>query len=273
MSSQVQSLQLYKIISLPVPASTNKRLKHATKLLDLPNYIALTYQHDYYLPLTDSDLIKCEHSRDIHRNFYMALIPTTVPQCALALFENNVNQVSALCNLRFLENHISHAIYELTPTSVLVFYSEDLHLDCLQRQRTFFKRYMVAHFMVLNYRDLYFSPRLVHCYNSSSDPAISHPINLALIQEFFDSDEFKPILGNSLFNASVPLSLPNFTFYSHEISNVLTADAKTHLNLKKLADAAEKDQLIFKTLHEPLLAGEISLQSEWPDKSAIFSFV
>lgn len=273
-SSHAQPLQLYKILALPVPTSTNGS-KHATKLLDLPDYMALTYQHDYYHSLSSSVLVNCVHGSTVICNFNMALIPTTVPQCSSALFQNNVKQVSQLCNFRFLENHISHDIIELTPTSVLVYDSEDLYLDCPQNQR----RIPGCTFCVieipckcsLSTRLLYFAQRLVKCYNSSSDFSVLHPVNLALVHEFFYQQQFDSILGNSLFTSPVQLSLPNFSFYKHYFSKILAADAKTHLNLKKIASAAKKDEMIFKTLSEPLLSGDISLQSSWPDTNTILS--
>ena len=274
-SSHAQPLQLYKIISLPIPVTSNTSLKHATQLLDLPQYLALSYQHDYYLPLYSSDLTNCVHGNVIYCNFNMALVPTSVPQCSLSLFQNDVKQVSRLCNFRFLENHISHDIIELTPTSVLVFDSEELDLDCPQSQR----KIPGCTFCVidlpcrcsLSSKNVYFSPRLVHCYNSSLDFSVLHPVNLALVQEFFDEKAFNSILADSLFATPVPLSVPNFLFYTHNMSKILAADAKTHLNLKKIATAAKQDNLIFKTLAEPLLSGDISLQSTWPDVNAILS--
>ena len=275
-SSHAQPLQLYKIISLPVPTPTNKTTKHATKLLDLPQYLALTYQHDYYLPLSTDDLTNCVHGPIVFCSFNKALIPITVPDCSLALFQNNVKQVSRLCNFRFLENHLSHDIIELTPTSVLVYDSEELDLVCPQSQR----KIPGCTFCVINIpckcslstRKLYFSPRLVDCYESSSNFSIFHPVNLALVQEFFDEKRFTSLLADSLFTTPVQLAIPDFSFYNHSMSKILAADTKTHLSLKKIAVAAKKDKMIFKTLTEPLLSGDISLQSSWLDTNTIVSF-
>lgn len=74
----------------------------------------------------------------------MAHTQTTMhPQCSLALFQNKVKQVSTLCNLWFLENHISHDIIELTPTSVMVYQNEELLLNCPQSHKAT-KRYLSA---------------------------------------------------------------------------------------------------------------------------------
>ncbi|CAC5385208.1 unnamed protein product [Mytilus coruscus] len=232
--------------------------------------------HDYYLPLSTDDLTNCVHGPIVFCTFNKALIPITVPDCSLALFQNNVKQVSRLCNFRFLENHLSHDIIELTPTSVLVYDSEELDLVCPQSQR----KIPGCTFCVINIpckcslstRKLYFSPRLVDCYESSSNFSILHPVNLALVQEFFDEKQFTSLLADSLFTTPVQLAIPDFSFYNHSMSKILAADANTQLSLKKIAVAAKKDKMIFKTLTEPLLSGDISLQSSWLDTNTIVSF-
>ncbi|CAC5404909.1 unnamed protein product [Mytilus coruscus] len=245
-------------------------------MLDLPQYLGLTYQHDYYLPLSTDDLTDCVHGRIVFCTFNKALFPITVPDCSLALFQNSVKQVSRLCNLRFLENHLSHDIIEVTPTSVLGYDSEELDLICPQSQR----KIPGCTFCVINIpckcslstRKLYFSPRLVDCYESSSNFSILHPVNLALVQEFFDEKRFTSLLADSLFTTPVQLAISDFSFYNHNISKILAADAKTYLSLKKIAVAAIKDKMIFKTLTEPLLSGNISLQSSLLDTNTIVSF-
>ena len=57
------------------------------------------------------------------------------------------------------------------------------------------------------------------------------------------------------------------------MTSILVADQEQHLSLTKMARAARKDERIFKTLTEPLLTGDIQLQSEWPDINAIFIFI
>ena len=57
------------------------------------------------------------------------------------------------------------------------------------------------------------------------------------------------------------------------MSQILVADQKEHLSLTKMAKAAKKDEQIFKTLTEPLLTGDITLNKEWPDTNAVLVFV
>lgn len=273
-SAHAHPLQLYKVLSLPVPV--NNTLKHATKLLDLPDFFAVTHQHDYYLPLSAKQLTNCQHDSAITCNFNLALIPSHVQQCTIALFNNDMKQVKRLCNFRFLENHLTHDIIELSSTSVLVYQSDTLALDCQNKQTLL----PGCRFCVINLpckcslatKSLYLAPRLVQCYNNTKEVSILHPVNLALLQEFFSDDKLKSIPANKLFSTQVQLSIPHFTFYKHNINNILAADQQMHLSLKKMTAAARNDSKIFKTLTEPLLDGLISLQSDWPDLNAILSF-
>lgn len=44
-------------------------------------------------------------------------------------------------------------------------------------------------------------------------------------------------------------------------------------NLSKMVKAAEKDELVFQSLTEPLLEGNIQINSSWPSVSDIIDFV
>lgn len=74
---------------------------------------------------------------------------------------------------------------------------------------------------------LYFSPRLVDCYNASRIIKVLHPVNLALVQESFDEKHFGQILADTFFASPVQVSLPKFSFYSYKMSSMLAADANT----------------------------------------------
>ncbi|XP_063412759.1 uncharacterized protein LOC134695439 isoform X1 [Mytilus trossulus] len=274
-SSLTHPLRLYKILSLPVPV--NNSLKHATKLLDLPDFFAITHQHDYYLHISANELSNCKHESIVTCNFNKALIPTHVPQCTIGLFNNDINQVSQFCDFRFLKNHLTHDIIELSSTSVLVYQSDSLALNCPGKQTTLpgckFCVIQLPCKCSLSTVSLYLPPRLVNCYNKTSELSVFHPINLAVLQEFFNQNKLKTILGDSLFSNQISMTIPNFKFYTHNMSNILAADHEVHLSLKKMSAAARNDSLIFKSLTEPLLYGQIKLQSEWPDLNAILIFV
>lgn len=61
--------------------------------------------------------------------------------------------------------------------------------------------------------------------------------------------------------------------YAHNYNQVLANDNKAHLNLSKMVKAAKKDELVFQSLTEPLIEGNIQINSSWPSVSDIIDFV
>lgn len=68
------------------------------------------------------------------------------------------------------------------------------------------------------------------------------------------------------------MSIQDFKFYNHSISQVLANDQKAHLSLRKIASAVKSDRKIFRTLAEPLIDGQILIPQSWPSTSDIKTF-
>lgn len=83
----------------------------------------------------------------------------------------------------------------------------------------------------------------------------------------------KSILGDTTFLDPIQVNLPDFKIYSHDYNQFLAEDQKVHLNLTKMVNVAKKDQVIFKSLAEPLLEGNIAIDSSCPTVSDIVDFV
>ena len=278
LSSQKLPLHLYKIISLPVPVNANSSSQmHATQLLSLPDYFAITPHHDQFIPLYSKDLVNCQHGSVILCDFNIALRPITVPDCTMALFSNNRQQIKSLCDFRFRPHLLQSDIIELSATSVLVYNSHNLILDCPKEQKIVPGCvFCIVHIPCrcsLSTNSMYFSPRLVNCYNQTSKYTMVHPVNLALLQEFFDDSKLMSIFGETTFQSPINLSVPVFNMYNHSFSSIIANDQKAHLSLKKMAAAAKKEQKVFKSLAEPLIDGLIDIAPSWPTTNDIMSLV
>ncbi|CAC5417186.1 unnamed protein product [Mytilus coruscus] len=119
-----------------------------------------------------------------------------------------------------------------------------------------------------------FSPKKVdQCQNNSDSVTILHPVNLALIQSFFSSETCNSIMGDTTFTNPAVLSLPNLNFYNHSFSQFIAQDQQLHFSLKRIAQSTEKDKVIFKSLSESMLDGQISAIESWPDFNGIISLV
>ena len=162
-------------------------------------------------------------------------------------------------------------IVELSPTSVLLYNTPTVVLDCPLEKKVLkgcaFCAMNIPCRCSLSTETLFFASRLVNCYNSSTKFSVIHPLNLALLQEFFDESKLSHIFGNTYFPTPVNMSIPEFIFYNHSIHDVLANDHKAHLSLKKIAKAVKNDQKIFSSLAEPILDGQIKIPIAWPNTS------
>lgn len=274
-SSHRYPLTLYQILSLPIPI--NSTSNHASQLLDIPDFLALTDRHDQYALISQKQLTKCSQSlSSLTCNFNIPLKPVTLPNCITALFFNNVAQVKSLCNFRFVPNLLESNIIELSPTSVLIYNVKNIDVDCPNSQRVSqgctFCIFELPCQCSISTESMVFTPRLINCEKESKNVSILYPVNLALLQEFFNNSKLVSIFGDTTFRKPIQSMVPNLKIYNHSFSRILADDRSFHLSLKKLANAAKKDQIAFKSLAEPLLDGQIFLDSDYFDTKSILLY-
>jgi len=100
----------------------------------------------------------------------------------------------------------------------------------------------------------YIPPRFSHCHHHSNPVTIHHPVNLALLQQFFNATALSKITAHDTFEAPLNITLPDFKLFEHNFSTLIARDKQESLNLKKMAEAAKRNQEIFTSLAEPILA-------------------
>ena len=264
-------LQLYKVRSLPSPVNASST--HGTQILDLPDYFAVTSHQQYFLTLSKSDLTICRKHNMYLCPYNRMFQPITQKTCILSLFANNKDDISSLCNFRYLEDIIMPSIHELSSTYVLIYSSFNLAIDCQNKQEVNPGCNMcVLHLPCgcsITSQYWYYPPRLAECQGQQDHISTFHPINLALIQEFFNKSALLAISSETLFTKHVEVVLPSFNFYNHTMHDKITADQKFHLSMKKITKASKNDEKIFKSLAEPILDGQIDFQTSWPDTDSI----
>lgn len=101
-----------------------------------------------------------------------------------------------------------------------------------------------------------------------------HPVNLALLQQFFDQDSHSTIFGDTIFQDFVKIQIPNFHIFNHSFSQYLANDKTQHLSLKRIAKAVKHDGKIFPTLAESMPDGQVTFAVDnWPDTSGILAII
>ena len=103
------------------------------------------------------------------------------------------------------------------------------------------------------YSDNFLYPaRTTHCLDANSSTT-SHPVNLAVLQEFFHEELLNHIKADTMY-ANMPIvETPPFKLFSHNWTDFLAGDTTSSLKLKKVAQAVRDKQQVFTQLSEPIL--------------------
>lgn len=269
-----EPLHLFKVSTLPVPI--NSTSPHGTQLLDLAPYFAITADQQHYATLTSEDLTDCYGSKTKYCSKNIALSPVTSPSCILALFANDKTQVKENCDFRFLHNVIRPRILEISPNSLLLYRTPLLSMECLKQHKMVtgcdFCIFTLPCRCSVSTNTLYFVPRLGACHKHVDNVTVVHPVNLALLQHFFDNDFVDRIFADTYFDHTVNVTVPDIKLYNHKMSDIIAADSKAHLSLSKLADITKNDAVVYQSLTEPLLEGDIALTTTWPTTDGIITY-
>ena len=86
--------------------------------------------------------------------------------------------------------------------------------------------------------------KIIFCNNETRDITTLYLVNLAVIQQFFNDSQIRKVLADT-FNNSIDIKVPPFQIYEHKMANIFADDFKYSLNLRKMANRAKKDQVIF----------------------------
>ena len=269
-SSFAKPLLLYKVFSFPVPINASS--DHATQLMSLPDYFLHTSDNQHFTTFSSSQLASCSGTVAKFCSYNVQLRSSASPSCLSSVFYNQKDNIKEQCDFRFLLNNLKPSIIELSPSHTLMYKISMVALDCKERQRimkgcTFCVMKLPCLCSVTS-DNLYLPPRLGNCNNNSDAVTVLHPVNLALLQVFFDSTAHSTIFGDTTFSNFVNLEIPQFKIYNHSISKYLANDQTYHLSLKRMADTARKDETVFRSLSESILAGQVDLALDaWPDTS------
>lgn len=273
MSPFAEPLTMFKILTFPVPI--NETSNHATHLVDLPEILAVTSNLAYYTTLNAQDLIKCSRTKIVTCSFTQVLKPFTYNSCELALFKNDKTLIKSLCNFRVSLDHVQPQVKEISDSAILVYKTKILEFDCQSGRKTV----TGCDFCILSRQckcaistsDMYLPPRLSKCHEDTTSKV--HPVNLALLQQFFNDTSLKNVDGNTLFENPLKVETPVFKIYNHTMSSIIADDRQAHLSLQKMAKAASDEAVVFKSMTDPILSGDISLDEGWPSRDDILLYI
>ncbi|XP_041351896.1 uncharacterized protein LOC121370610 [Gigantopelta aegis] len=186
-------------------------------------------------------------------------------------------EIKKLCNFRYITQPEPSQLIKIDESSVLVYRIPLLSLKCPCTQSIIegctFCIIAIPSYCALSTEELVYPAPFGSCVNQSTHVTLLHPVNLALLQHFFNASALSSIAGDTTFTKAISIDIPDFHIYSHNFSSMLAQDKQDHLSLKRMVQSAKQDRTIFKTLAEPLLDGQINLTPTWPDTNDITTIV
>jgi len=252
-------LDLYKVLVFPVPLNSSST--HATQITNLPPFIAISKDgNNYkYVELSTDNINAClRFSHALYCSSHLPLNIQPLNSCPVSLFTGNKSNINANCNFGYFSNRITPAVTQLNETHFLVFNTSDITLDCPDRTTNV----SGCHFCIITVPcncsistvSSFIPPRLSYCHHHSIPVTVLHPVNLALLQQFFNEEALAIIEAHDAFESPLNITIPSFNMFQHNFSTFLATEKIETLNLKKMAEAAKNDQEIYSSLAEPILA-------------------
>ena len=264
-TSSHEVYKIYEVMSFPVPI--NESSNHASHLLDHEPYFATA--HNHFIEISEFMFRQCKGSDFKHCSLLLGQQRLSKPTCLSSIFYNFNNDVRKLCDFRFIHSGVKEFIFEINPGQLLISNVFDISMDCGKQNQV---RNTGCKFCVLNVPcncklaagSFTLPSRISNCNFTKSDINLEYPINLALLQHFFNDTMLKFAQGDTLYSASFNATLPPFKIYEHKFEKTLAQDHKMHLSLKHMSESAKQNETIYRSLSDHFIS------SIWKPKSTSF---
>ena len=248
------SFNAYHALSVPVPI--NSSTAHATQILDMPDIFAISHDGQYYTTMSNAQWENCHGKIDKYCPMDIAIYPRTRVTCALTIFLQQKELIPDFCNFRFVKNAVKSSIFQLTTNQIVISNTSHLTVNCPSSE----KNITGCNYCVMTVpcgctiqTESFYLPAMIHtCQNSSKTYTKLHPVNLALLQYFYEPKTHASILGNSLFDNTFDPQLPHIKISNKSYNKFVATDRNEHLNLKTIAEGIKKNEEIYENSADAL---------------------
>jgi hypothetical protein len=152
----------------------------------------------------------------------------------LALFLQLVSE--PFCRFRVRKDAVVSNVFEVEPGLVLLSNISHILITCRQEVQ---KKAGCMYYMLkipcecsLLANDFQISPRLSACHNlKDDDDAMVYPVNIAVLQQFFNTSEIAHIMASSVFKDPVKYSVPDMQIAENRFQQDLAEGSKLDADL------------------------------------------
>lgn len=246
------SLDVFRInyFAVPLNATTN----HATKLMETHKYIALSTDQLYYA-FPEENMI--QNSYIDAQTYDLPLHPVVQPSCLSAVYFDNKAAIQEKCDFRVLLHDIKPQVKHLHNGQYLISNVDNIFLTC----NTGLQRHDGCRFCVFTVPCLcdvattqfYFPPRLAHCSSENDTATMLHPVNLAIMLNFYKQEDILHVEADKMYKEIPLTNIPPIHMFAHNLSEILANDKMDDMSLKRIAQSVKREDQVYQSLAEPVL--------------------
>ena len=260
--SDKSTYTLYKVHTFPSLTNNKDETSHATQLLNISDYFVLEGNQQKFTELTTNEAAMCQGTDIRICNFQPTFSFLQKDNCIANLFLDNRQKIKQFCDFRYLPQTITPHFQYVGQNNVIIYRIDKIILSCRNGHRRTVQGCTYCIFQVpcgctLSTDDILFQNHITGCDNTDITPTKVYPINLALLQNFFDDKKVNEILANSTFDSPADIILPQLDIYKHEMEHTIATDKTLDFNLTTIATQMKTDSKIYTSLTDAYLNGEI----------------
>jgi len=249
LSWALHPFNIFELIIVPLPTHDGKH--HATRLIGLPDAVAIEKSEEHMFFLTSHELAEIDqtHQSHVRRTFQRA----TQDQCVMALYHDAADLVMKHCKFQIEIDSKPNAIHQLGEQEFLLVNIEayDIHGP----KGTVKHEGCTSCIITLGPGERLDSPNYVITPTLKDNPfvpPVRHVTNLALLHALLE--DAKTLMSASNYQTDeTEINAPNISMYKNNLTHKDSSIDKTNLDLKKAVQYIKNDEQIASSLTHAML--------------------
>ncbi len=239
--------QVYHINTVPIHLTPQSKL--LSQIINVSPYLAISEDGQYYFHMTEMDVLNCKNDGMSKCNKLFPMIPREKPSCASALYFDQAEIISNICQMTIIQNTTaSNGIHYVANNSFFVgFDSEDTWVETCPKKPP---RNIPACSLCLITPNMGCSVQSKNFYIpgsmiiSDDHPTRVHTVNLMIIHSFLNIKQYS-ITANQTFKNPVNVQIPHINVPSDFMEHTTKVDSGIELDMKKTSKMIHNNQKLF----------------------------
>ena len=247
---------LYKIRAFPI--HTNVTDSGATLINNVPEYLAISQNKEYYLELSYSDLRDCIGTTLKKCKVMKAASRRNAMTCSLALFLDNADMVMEKCKFDYQSENKGQIAIDLGQGYLFISGQDKFWtMNCHGKEPQGIPSCTLCIISLpcscsLVSKHFYIPSRITNCPWKSSIQKV-HGINLAYMKIFSENVEISSFTGSTAFHNTPTYDAKSITIQNMTLSSVVRKTPKFDLDLTKIADSIKRNNDLYQSTADYLL--------------------